>query len=293
MSQNKNEVTEFVINKKAQLSRLEVAKADLLAAKCLFSNKHYPQAVFYLEQSVEKAAKFFGIHFRVIGENELFDIRHDPRKIFIIVVNWLKNTAGVGKLVNLVPIYRHTSLVKGDMESTSIQKLLNDSDCFLKDKRRIINEKELDIILREFSLLNREVSGKEIILEKGKEELFKQIATAEIKSLIEKGLIKDPIISKQLEQLASFSPEQVNELISYELSKGAWQIYLMWLSIIVSSQAYYTRYEYPEFSRYPLDDYNEKNPLVRRFNDLVYFTEQVLNGLDSYTCFYTEKGDDK
>lgn len=44
---------------------LEIAKSDLSAARCLYENRLYPQAIFYLQQSVEKSFKsqiyFLGI----------------------------------------------------------------------------------------------------------------------------------------------------------------------------------------------------------------------------------------
>lgn len=39
---------------------LEIAKKDLKAAQCLYKAKLYPQAIFFLQQSVEKMMKAFG-----------------------------------------------------------------------------------------------------------------------------------------------------------------------------------------------------------------------------------------
>lgn len=61
---------------------LEISKRDLEAANCLYQNKFYPQAVFYLQQSVEKAAKSFGLLAKMIDESELKgSIGHNPLKI--------------------------------------------------------------------------------------------------------------------------------------------------------------------------------------------------------------------
>lgn len=49
----------------------EIARTDLEAAKCLFEQELYPQAVFYLQQSVEKATKSFGLLKDIIKEGEV------------------------------------------------------------------------------------------------------------------------------------------------------------------------------------------------------------------------------
>lgn len=48
---------------------MEISKMDLAAAKCLYKSGLYSQAVFYLQQSVEKAAKSFGLLTGTVKEN--------------------------------------------------------------------------------------------------------------------------------------------------------------------------------------------------------------------------------
>ncbi len=57
---------------------LEIAKKDLEAAKCLYEKELYPQAIFYLQQSVEKAAKSFAIMTNMIKEDEVKAVWHYP-----------------------------------------------------------------------------------------------------------------------------------------------------------------------------------------------------------------------
>jgi hypothetical protein len=67
----------------AHLAFLEVAKRDPEAARCLSSRKLYPQAVFFLQQSVEKATKSFGLWAKVVTEGEVKDaVGHDAWKVF-------------------------------------------------------------------------------------------------------------------------------------------------------------------------------------------------------------------
>ena len=53
---------------------LEIAKSDLEASRTLLSNKHYPQAVFYFEQAIEKGIKSLGLWMKVITEEECKDM---------------------------------------------------------------------------------------------------------------------------------------------------------------------------------------------------------------------------
>jgi len=60
----------------------EIARNDLEASKCLFERELYPQAVFYLQQSIEKATKSFGLLNDVIKEDELKHVSHNPLKVY-------------------------------------------------------------------------------------------------------------------------------------------------------------------------------------------------------------------
>lgn len=62
---------------------LEIAKNDLEAAKCLYDKKLYSQAIFFFQQSVEKAVKSFGIAFKIINETEAKDIGHKSVKFYL------------------------------------------------------------------------------------------------------------------------------------------------------------------------------------------------------------------
>jgi len=62
---------------------LDIAKSDLDASERLYKGGLYPQTVFYLEQSIEKTAKAFGLEVGIIEEEELQSLGHHHEKIFI------------------------------------------------------------------------------------------------------------------------------------------------------------------------------------------------------------------
>ena len=49
---------------------LEIAKTDLKAAACLYEQALYPQAVFFLQQSVEKALIAFALIMKYISKED-------------------------------------------------------------------------------------------------------------------------------------------------------------------------------------------------------------------------------
>jgi len=61
---------------------LEIAKEDLKAANCLYQDKLYPQAVFFLQQSIEKSAKSFGSLIADMPLDRLKKVGHFPFKLF-------------------------------------------------------------------------------------------------------------------------------------------------------------------------------------------------------------------
>jgi len=105
---------------------LEIAKKDLKASKCLYDNGLYPQAVFYLQQSVEKATKTFGILSDFIDENELKDfVGHNPLKIHKKVFEEQKRIA------------ENLNRIIGDISDTDKRKMKRIFDFEKYDNRRL------------------------------------------------------------------------------------------------------------------------------------------------------------
>ena len=71
---------------------LEIAKKDLEATKILFNNMLYAQAIFYLQQCIEKAIKSLGIKRKIITESDLWkEIGHKALKVFSKSYNQFRN----------------------------------------------------------------------------------------------------------------------------------------------------------------------------------------------------------
>jgi hypothetical protein len=69
------------------LTLLEIAFEDLDASRTLLKNYHYPQALFYFQQAVEKATKSLGLHAGVFSKEQLHrKIGHETLKVFKEVI---------------------------------------------------------------------------------------------------------------------------------------------------------------------------------------------------------------
>lgn len=70
-------------NQKMAKEFLKSAKNDLCASRTLYSMKDYPNAIFHLQQSVEKTAKAYALNIGFLGLDELRGIRHDTPEVFL------------------------------------------------------------------------------------------------------------------------------------------------------------------------------------------------------------------
>lgn len=68
---------------KMYVELLKIAQSDLRASTILYDNELYPQAIFYFQQSVEKASKSYGLLSGVITDADLKkEIGHNAFKIY-------------------------------------------------------------------------------------------------------------------------------------------------------------------------------------------------------------------
>lgn len=63
-------------------SFLDEARDDLKAARCLYEGGLYAQAVYHVQQSIEKSSKFWGLTLRMFSYEDLKKLGHNPHKVF-------------------------------------------------------------------------------------------------------------------------------------------------------------------------------------------------------------------
>jgi len=265
---------------------LEIAKRDLEATKILFDRKLYAHAIFYLQQTVEKAAKSLGIWNKTITVSEAKNaIGHEAWKIYSKIFSGVED-----KLIKFEErLERFPKLKEVDLiKEIEVNKLKNGLEEYQKVFSNIIRDipssmEELQSIVTEINKLKEEmgeeiISGieineKEIESQKGK---FYQLldAFSEINSTVAEEE------KKRLNK--AFTPDAIKDILK-KLSKPLSEFIfcyssLFYLSLIFSPHAIKSRY--PEDNFNPLEVYNEKMPLVQMLDSFIRIAEETLEKLN-------------
>lgn len=279
---------------------LKIAKEDLNAAKLLLSQKLYRHAVFYLQQSVEKAVKSLGISNGVITEAQARgDIGHKTVRIYFKIFCETKERLVAMENATLM----HPELTKMDfIDLSQVGKLKIGIDDFQKefsDENVALKISSSEPNLRDF--LNR--------LHKLTEELKNELPRIdkEFKELSANGKKKEDFerkLSRAIEIVSQIRPDAlggstVRDIVSKSTSPEAIMILascsklmirlsycyqsLLYSSLILYPHAVRTRYPDNDFN--PSDAYNEKALLIRALDALIESIHETLRELD---VFYSE-----
>lgn len=267
----------------------EIARTDLDAAKCLFEQELYPQAVFYLQQSVEKANKSFAILNSIIedDEKELKDVGHDSLKVFWRTLNKQKEKLErIKDAFEKIPELKDIKFLKGlDVEKN--YEVAVDSLAAIKglskEKDRIvfIPKSEIVAIVEDLEKLD----SQDLYLNQGK---ISEKGLNEIKeSLFEVLDVFHHLNPQKIEEIKKdiddfFTLNLMEEMIGVLQSapiKDAIYVSrsLYHLSLIMLPHAIITRY--PNNNHNPLTMYNKNLPLIQLFDELVVIMDKTLSKL--------------
>jgi len=252
------------------LTLLEIAKQDLKASKCLLSKKLYPQSIFYLEQSIEKAVKSLGIWSGNVTEEEIKDrIRHKTPKVFTFILK-----RGIEKVKKTLKEFEEKF---PEIKETSLwKKLQNQAKSMEKDIKNI-QDKWPPI----------EEKGKDLSFSKEKlGEIINHINSSKISGWI-LGLegiktVKElyQVLKKDVGKVAPLTKSDIEKLKkSYELTLKVLFCTkaLFYLSAILSPHVSSSRY--PEKMHNPLKVYTKEMPLVQKLKPLMKIAEKNLEYL--------------
>jgi hypothetical protein len=259
---------------------LDISEKDLAAARCLFKEKLYPQAIFYLQQAVEKATKAIGLHHKIITENELVDIGHDAVKVYIRILEELKSKVIKAQdRIKHFPKLKHTTLFRKfeEIPPEKFEEILTNFESFVRYSNRQLTDEELENAFSELNKLEEELSSLKITIDKEDINKFKSLAYEVAKAIGEEDPIAYKIIEKEFDSL---TPQLTKKLIEYAISAAHCYNYLLFLSVRIDYRlASLTRYPYPESGHNPLQVYTKQHPLVKKFEQLTQVTEKALNVL--------------
>lgn len=271
---------------------LDIARQDLKAARGSLEKKLYPQAIFYLEQAVEKATKSMGLHHKIITEDDLQDIGHESIEVYIRVLENLKTKVKrFQERIKKFPKLRQTTLFKKyeNLETGEFSKILDNLEQHLKHQVRQISDDELKKAFLELDEIKTEIEKMKITEEEMKN--FKLFIQEIVNAIIEDYPAVREKAEKELEKLESFSPEVIEEIIeSLIIPQSVCYNYLLFLSAALGPHATPSRYPFPKREHNPLVVYGEEHPLIKRFDKLTQTTGDVLNRMSKlFSQKVTEK----
>jgi len=268
---------------------LEMTKRDLEAAKILYSSELYPQAVFYLQQSVEKMTKSFALRFKIITENELLEIGHNPLLILKKLIEGHGETLDtICDVINKVPKFGDLTIIRElnipdqyeDLEKTDV--MFND---IIKVKKELIFYPEEYIIqlFNELKQIESEIEEKHIELTEEDLRKFKENFIQFPAELSDKfpQISSEKIDKQELEKY--IDSKEFIEL----LKKIIHMIYdstyifpsLIYLSMITFPHAIIARYPQDELN--PLKIYTDELPIIRFFGECTKIMEKTIKKIES------------
>lgn len=260
---------------RTELVLLEIARKDLEAARCLFKERLYLQAIFYLEQTVEKATKSLGIYNKAITEMELEKIGHESWKIYTKILEQTKvKIENFYEKLKRFPKLKQASLIK-EFESLNADKLNDIVKNFVSfiESGKFVTKEELQMIISEISKFEKEIENTEMRVE---EDEIKNLKTqlVEVVDLLSEN---NPEVSEKIKkQLELFSPELLTNLWKSLASMISCFLSLLYLSTILCSHAIRSRYPFLRYRFNPLETYTKEFPVIEKFNQLSNITERVL-----------------
>ncbi len=285
-----------------------ISQKDLKASKLLFENGLYPQAIFYLQQSVEKATKFLGLSVGMISlEEAKKDVGHDSFEVYIKMRKVLQNLIEIAnKYPQLADITKIVDDIVFEVSGKKIDELLKSLGPLLDiDKDRIHNppsKKDVTFIIEILNMIESTFDRSSLPSILSNQKLNEAKKNSEEKlDVILAILTPDPETMKEAES-------RLNELTAPESRDYILEIGRSWMDLpYVHLSLFLLSYLFPPYhaicTRYPgengqdpEDIYNKEHPLIQSYGDLVMVMDKTLSKcgiLKMWDSFFKESEDGK
>jgi HEPN domain-containing protein len=222
---------------------LKIARKDLEASRILFREKLYSQAVFFLQQSVEKAAKAMGLREGLVSKKQLKQkIGH---KAWIVFIEYYNIALKIQKQLEGVREEEHVSetLLYLNMITHGLKPLFE----YKKEETPGKTDEIIDLIINPlYTVIKR---GEIQILHENTEAILHKLLGSHYK-----------IILKEL------------------MTKFGGRLVLFIFSFLLERHATWSRYPDERFN--PLEYYSERTPLIKRFNEIANMIDGALKEIE-------------
>jgi len=269
---------------------LEIAKKDLVAAEILHNNGLYPQAVFYLQQSVEKTSKSFALMSNIITAEELREIGHHP---FLILKKLLdahgEKLDTIHNVISKIPELRDLTIFKELNVSDQYEDLEKTDKTF---DQLVKVKKELIFYPKEYyTKLFEELKQIELEIK----EKHSKITEEDLRKFGEHLIPFSALVSDKFPHISleNINKQELEEYIGSKefidlLKKIIPAIFdlayifpsLIYLSVITFPHAVIARY--PQNGLNPLEIYTDELPIIRFFGDCTKIMGKVI---EKIKCF--------
>jgi HEPN domain-containing protein len=267
-----------------------IACQDLKAAKHLYKGGFYPQAVFYLQQSVEKGLKSYSVSQGFIDEEESRrEISHKTLKIYEKNMKELR-TRSIAQQEILQKTPQLAAAIESRISFTEFNAKLKELDHNLRKmtkpdaKSFRLSDEEMKKALKSIQDIHRNTSReRKRTMKKAVTPSEFQLAKREFAEFLTITLSNQPIkLEKIIEELDRVFTKEYYEKSMKEILCQIYipmEVYssLFELSIILQPHAV-ARYPKPGFN--PVDFYTKNLPLVKFFPRLTDITDRILTQID-------------
>lgn len=269
-------------------SLFNIAKKDLEASKILYEKKIYPQAMFFFQQSVEKAAKSLFIEIGAVEQKELKTfIGHNPLKIINLLKRKEKETQQEQqKLIEKIPELKNSFLYKE--EESKFSELELKSPAELENLSREMNA-SIDKIRENVNALKQMMNQTVILIQylknTGIEEIVGNRNLEEFIRVYKLIIEKYPIDKKY--------PKLKNRkdivILTRHIIQNTFVLFYLFISLFILSLITFigvTDSRYPNIERdtTPVDIFNADKPIMKEFKELILIQEynlEFLKGLQN------------
>lgn len=270
---------------------IKISQDDLKASKILHSKKLYPQSIYFLQQSIEKANKSFALLTGISKDKEELqsEISHDSLKIH---KRALKQQEGrINKFESIKENYpglEDLDFLSG-MDLEGYRENLDEANFFIRNIRRSsmdsISKDDISKAVEELNDLEREISerkNKDLDLKEQTKNVKEQLG-----QFIEFFEGKDEVDEEEINKLKSEiesgktlegTTEKMIDLIPEMLEASYINVALFYLSSIIPEE-HSNETRYPDGKVNPHNFYTESSAIVKNYTDLIEVLEKTLEKL--------------
>jgi hypothetical protein len=276
---------------------LEMAMADLESSVLLYENGHYPQAVFLLQQSVEKTCKSSSIFFEIISESDASkQIGHKPLKIVRITTDKfsqsvrdtcqkLADNPGIIPALDSLDLDYRSTMMQLDNQIKNVYAYLESLDNYDLTQDQIAGilvELEQQTEKAEASLIKLTNNGiSDSDYSEMANKLYEMLKSFVISMKIPE-FHKSVLIGLLPVTMSQILPKknQLIYLLQVILTGLICSIILFHLARITAPHAVRSRYPSMKDSFDPVECYSEESPLIINMPELFRYTKIAIERVD-------------